>query len=278
MNLTNFRQTSISTVVEEIRKEAKGHGTDIHSSELVGLIPQEALFDAAQSYLQMDRFVYEQVLETRLYAAEQQKTSAPSFLDQLAAGTATPGGGSAAAYAGAMGASLVAMVAKLSTGKEKFRQIEPRMDEIFREAETLRQSLANAVEEDANAFKSVMQAYRMSKDTEEERANRLGAIEDAIQEAVDVPVGVAKMGIRIMELAREVAHAGNLNAISDAGTAGAMASAAVKSASMNVRINALSTPNASKAEIWVNEIEALEQIAEATSKAITSVLKERGGI
>jgi glutamate formiminotransferase/formiminotetrahydrofolate cyclodeaminase len=118
----------------------------------------------------------------------------------------------------------------------------------------------------------------MSKDTEEDRANRLGAIEDAMQKAVDVPVGVAKMGIRIMELALEVARDGNLNAISDAGTAGAVASAAVKSASMNVRINALSTPNASKAEIWVNEIEALEQMAESTSKAITSILKERGGI
>jgi glutamate formiminotransferase/formiminotetrahydrofolate cyclodeaminase len=278
MNLTNFRQTSIHTVVEAIRKAAEGLGTEIHSSELVGLIPQEALFDAAQSYLRMDQFEHGQVLEKRLYEAEQNEASATSFLDQLAAGTATPGGGSAAAYAGAMGASLVAMVAKLSTGKEKFREIEPRMEEIIHEAELLRKALAAAVEEDAIAFKSVMGAYKMSKDTEEERANRLLAIEDAFQKAVDVPMDVAKMGISTLELVLQVASEGNLNAISDAGAAGAVASAAVKSASMNVRINALSTPNKKAGENWVNEIEPLEKMAATISSSISSVLTERGGI
>jgi glutamate formiminotransferase/formiminotetrahydrofolate cyclodeaminase len=279
MNLTNFRQTSLATVVEEIKKEADELGTEIHSSELVGLIPQEALFDSAQHYLKMDRFDYDQVLETRRYVAEQEKkTVSASFLDLLAAGTATPGGGSAAAYSGAMGASLVAMVAKLSTGKEKYLPIEKRMKEIIDEAENLRVGLAKAVEEDADAFNGVMHAYRLSKETEEERAVRLRAIEVAIQKAADVPMQVGTMAIKVMELANEVAQVGNVNAISDAGSAGVMAFAAVQSASMNVRINALSTADRKLADGWINQIVQIEGNADRLNQMIQSVIKERGGI
>ncbi|MCK4693218.1 MAG: glutamate formimidoyltransferase, partial [Anaerolineales bacterium] len=107
MNLTDFTQTPVFRVVEAIRDEATRHGVTIHHSELVGLIPQSALVDSAQWYLQLDQFEHDQVLETRLYDAIADE---PSFLEQLAAGTPTPGGGAAAAYAGAMAAALVAMV------------------------------------------------------------------------------------------------------------------------------------------------------------------------
>jgi glutamate formiminotransferase/formiminotetrahydrofolate cyclodeaminase len=279
MNLTNFRKTSIATVVELIRSEAERHDIQIHSTELVGLIPQEALLEAAQEYLEMDHFEHDQVLETRLHAAEKKKRShAASFLDQLAAKSATPGGGAAAAYAGAMGASLVAMVTKLSMGKDKYREIESRMKEILQEIESIHTDLENAVREDALAFENVMQAYKLPKETDEGRALRVQAIELAMQGAVDVPLRVARLSAQTNELALELVRKGNLNAISDAGTAGAMASAAVRSAAMNVRINANSLPESEQAKIWLEEITSIEKQTGDTTIAIDSALEERGGI
>ena len=121
MNLTNFRETPVARVVEMIRREAQRYGVGVHHSELVGLIPQEALTDAAVWYMQLDQFDKSQVLESRLFDATHSApaTNGPSFIEELAAPTPTPGGGSAAAYAGAMGAGLVAMVAGLTIGKKK---------------------------------------------------------------------------------------------------------------------------------------------------------------
>ena len=120
MNLTNFRRTPIHRVVEAIRREAARYGVAIHHAELVGLIPGEALMDAAAWYLQLDDFNPDQVLENRLYTARPAGPAQDQFLDSLAAGTPAPGGGSASAYAGAMAAGLVAMVARLTTGKENY--------------------------------------------------------------------------------------------------------------------------------------------------------------
>ena len=137
MNLTNFRSTPMAQVVEMIRREAARYGTSIHHSELVGLIPQEALVEAARYYLQLDTFQPDQILEYRLAEAlakeqemEQTQTtekSAYDFLNQLADGTPTPGGGSASAYSGAAGAALVSMVARLTIGKKKYAAVEETM-------------------------------------------------------------------------------------------------------------------------------------------------------
>jgi len=127
MNLTNFRKTPVARVVEFIRREAERYGVGIHHSELVGLIPQEALVDTAVWYTQLDQFEKDQVLETRLADAAQKV----DFLDAIADGSPTPGGGSAAAHAGAMGAGLVAMVACLSIGKKKYAEVEDEMKAVL---------------------------------------------------------------------------------------------------------------------------------------------------
>src|SRR5690606_26764984 len=116
MNLTDYNKTPIHRVVESVRREATRYGVGIQRSEIVGLVPQRALLDAAQWYLQIDDFKPEQVLENRLADALQEAGESlnPTFLDELAAGTATPGGGAAAAYAAAMGAALCGMVARLT--------------------------------------------------------------------------------------------------------------------------------------------------------------------
>ena len=156
MNLTNFRETPIGRVVETVRREAQRYGVAVHHSELVGLIPQEALIDAAVWYTQLDQFSAEQILETRLYQAgdSQSKKSSASFLDDLAAASAAPGGGSAAAYAGAMGAALVAMVAGLTIGKKKYLAVEAEMQAIRVQAEELRKELTDAVEDEFGGVRS----------------------------------------------------------------------------------------------------------------------------
>ncbi|MDD2695903.1 MAG: glutamate formimidoyltransferase, partial [Anaerolineales bacterium] len=129
MNLTNYRQTPISRVMALIRSEAARYGVSVHHSELVGLIPQEALIDAAVWHLQLDQFSAEQVLERRLEAAWQaQAAGLPvSFLEALASSSPAPGGGSASAYSGAAAAALVAMVARLTIGRKKYAAVEGRM-------------------------------------------------------------------------------------------------------------------------------------------------------
>jgi glutamate formiminotransferase/formiminotetrahydrofolate cyclodeaminase len=238
MNLTDYTRTPVARVVELIRREAARYGVSVQRSELVGLIPQSALIDAAQWYLQLDDFDAGQVLENRLFAASRPSDSSDvSFLEALASDEPTPGGGSAAAYAGAMGAALVEMVARLTIGKVKYNDVEERMREIAQQAASLRDDLTAAARDDAAAFDGVMAAFRLPKENEQEREKRSEAIEQATLHAAEVPLLVAEKAVRTLELAVEVAGKGNLNAISDAGAAGAMAASAFQAASMNVQIN-----------------------------------------
>ena len=140
----------------------------IHHSELVGLIPQEALVDASVWYTQLDAFSKEQILESRLYTPSDANGSAPpkpaSFVEILSTPTPTPGGGSAAAYAGAMGAALVSMVSGLTLGKKKYADVEAEMQAVRVMAEKLRKELYQAVDDDAIAFEALMGTFRLPKD------------------------------------------------------------------------------------------------------------------
>ena len=170
INLTNYRESPIGRVVELIRREAARYGVSVHHSELVGLIPQEALVEAAVWYTQLDGFSTDQILETRLYEALALETTRGSFIEQVAAATAAPGGGSVAAHAAALGAGLAEMVAGLTVGKAKYKEVESEMQAILGEARELRNSLTRAVDEDAAAYEAVMAAYRLPKDTEIQKA------------------------------------------------------------------------------------------------------------
>ena len=289
MNLTNFRKTPLGRVVELIRREAQRYGVGIHHSELVGLIPQEALVDAARWYLQLDQFEPEQILEQRLATAqaeseavelaESSKTNdADSFLEALAAGTAAPGGGSAAAYVGAAGAALVAMVARLTIGKKKYAAVETQMQAVLRRAEELRPLLQQAVELDAEAFKAVMEAYRLAKDTSEQQTERSKAIETSMLAAAQAPLRVAAMAVEVLELASQVIGMGNLNAISDGASGAAMARAALNAAGLNVRINVNSLENPRQAQDLVENLVLLEQQAAELEAGIRQNLQARGGL
>ena len=280
MNLTNYRETPIARVVETIRREAQRYGVGIRHTELVGLIPQDALTDAAVWYMQLDQFDKEQILESRLFEshASTPAENGPSFLEELAAPTPTPGGGSAAAYAGAMGAALVAMVAGVTIGKKKYADVEAEMQAIRVVAENLRKELTQAVDDDASAFEAVMGALRLSKESDELAAVRQSAIISATLNAAHIPLHVAEDVVKVMELALKCAQHGIVNAVSDSMSGFAMARAALTAAGYNVRININSLEDKSVGEKMLNELAELEAKADQLEKEIRKTMSERGGI
>lgn len=284
MNLTNYRQTSIERVVEMVRREAVRYGVGIHHSELVGLVPQEALMNAASWYLQLDGFNLEQVLEQKLSEAQAASPLEPfpaqeaSFLDRLAAGTASPGGGSAAAFSGAAAAALVAMVARLTTGKKKYAAVEPQMYDLIEKAEGLRTELTAAVDEDAAAFDGLMAAMRLPKNSPEETAARAAAVEQATLGAIAVPLRVAGLALTAMELALQAATQGNANAISDAASGVALGRAALTGAGLNVRINCAGLADPAKGAEFLRQIKEMESKASQLDANLAQVLKERSNL
>ncbi|MBL8079297.1 MAG: glutamate formimidoyltransferase [Anaerolineales bacterium] len=285
MNLTNFRETPIARVVEFIRREAQRYGVGIHHSELVGLIPQEALVDAAVWYTQLDQFDKEQILESRLFSSPASDSPVPasspkgvSFIEELAAPTPTPGGGSAGAYAGAMGAALVAMVAGLTIGKKKYAEVEAEMQAIRVMAESLRKELTQAVDDDASAFEVLMATFKMPKDTEEQKSARNAAIAQSTMNAAHIPLHVAEGAVKVMELAIKCAKDANVNAISDSMSGFAMARASLTAAGCNVRINLNTLEDKSAGDKMLKELADLEKQADKLEKEIRKVMKDRGGI
>jgi formiminotetrahydrofolate cyclodeaminase len=200
------------------------------------------------------------------------------FLDALADGKPTPGGGSAAAYSGAAGAALVAMVARLTAGKKKYAAVEAQMTNILDRAEQLREELAEAVVLDADAFNSIMAAYRMPKDTPDQKSARAEAVQKATQIAASVPLEVAGMAMDVLELAADVVAEGNLNAISDGATGAALAKAAMTGAGYNVRINTASLKDEGVVKSLLTEMEELEQRALSIEALIRGDLIKRGGL
>ncbi len=281
MNLTNFRRTPIAQVVEMVRREAQRYGVSLQNCEMVGLAPQEALVDAAVWYTQLDQFdPDEQILETRLQTALAEEAAAPvsqaDFLDELAQGTPSPGGGSAAAYGGAAGAALVAMVARLTAGKKKYAAVEARMQAILEQAETLRAALTQAVQADAAAFEDYLTAVRLPKDTPEQQAARAESLQNATLETIHVPLSVSRMALEVLRLAVEAAQTGNVNAISDAASGAALARAALTASSLNVRINCPNLADPSAAQKYLQEIQQLEDQAHSLEDALHQTLTERG--
>jgi formiminotetrahydrofolate cyclodeaminase len=180
-----------------------------------------------------------------------------AFLDELAGNTPTPGGGSAAAAAGAMGASLVSMVCNLTIGREKFAAVEAQMQETLTRSEELRTELTGMIDEDVEAFKAVMAAYRMPKEMAREKAARSAAIQEGSKKATLVPLATARACAEVIELSKTVVQLGNPNAVSDAGVSALCAQAGLKGAALNVLINLGSI----KDETFVAECQAeLEQI------------------
>jgi glutamate formiminotransferase len=240
MNLTDFEQTPIHRVFEFVRREAARYGVVPVSSEIIGLIPKLALEQAAEWFLQVENFDSSLILENRLAAVMGGKTAVGGlragvepFIEQLAAPTATPGGGSAAAASGAMAAGLAGMVASMSRGKKAYVQYESQLSEAIGRLAQIREELKAAIDADAESYNVVMKAYKAAKDSAE--SGRL--INAALQLATTVPLGVAERAVEVEQIAAKLAPITNSNMKSDLTTAVALARAALTGALANVEIN-----------------------------------------
>lgn len=274
MNLTDYNQTPIARVVELVRREAARHGVSITRSELVGLAPQAALIEAAQWYLQLDDLELEQILENRLGEGEARMVP-QAFLDAVAAGTPTPGGGSVAALAGGLAAALTTMVARLTAGKPKYAKVEAQMQEAITHAEQLRNRLSAAVDADSVAFDAVMSAMKLPDGTQAEQAARQAAIQAAMLHAAQVPLDVARASLQVLDVARVAAELGNVHSATDAAVAAWMARAAVEGAGLNVRVNAASLSDQVQARTLLEELGIVRLRAAGLADQILATVEQR---
>ena len=240
MNLTDFEQTPIARVFESVKREAARYGAMPVASEIVGLIPKLAIEQAAEWFLQVENFDSSLILENRLAAVMGGKMAVGGlragvepFIEQLAAPTATPGGGSAAAASGAMAAGLAHMVAAMSRRNKAYVQHEAQLSESIARLATLGEELKAAIDADADSYNVVMKAFRAARETEDGGAG----VNAALRQATSVPLGVAERAAEVAQIVEKLKPITNPNMASDLTTGIALARAALTGALSNVEIN-----------------------------------------
>ncbi len=259
MNLTDFRRTSLGTAFQAVAEAAAAMGVSVVESEIVGLVPAEALLEEAARCLRLRSFESRQVLELRLLEEDagagshagghpQQgrvceldkpifgQMNLTAFVEQVASASPAPGGGTVSAVAGALAGALVAMVARLSLARE-VGVPRDELERLVAEAEAGWHRLLELSSRDTEAYLSVLEAYRLPKGSEEERARRRSAIEAALRQAAEIPLEVAGIARELLAAAQLLGQAGYPPAATDAQVAALLARAAIAGALANVRVN-----------------------------------------
>ncbi len=189
-----------------------------------------------------------------------------AFLAELGSKAATPGGGGAAAMLGAVGAALSGMVAHLTIGKKKYAAVEADMQSLLARADSLRGKLAEAIDADADAFDTLMQAYGMPKDSEQALAVRDAAIQNALGSAIAAPLGCARLCREAIDLAVEASEKGNTSVVSDGGVAVLAAHAGLRSSALNVLVNVKLLTDRTRAAAIIAELDGLTDGAAALTE------------
>jgi glutamate formiminotransferase / formiminotetrahydrofolate cyclodeaminase len=273
MNLVDTTQTPMHRVFDFVKSEAAANGVPVTWSEIVGLVPERALMEAAAHHMQLAQFDAEQVLERRVREAVSGGQSVSGFLSSVAGPTPAPGGGSVAAHAGALAASLVQMVAGLTAGKKKYASVDAEMREAGVSASGLANRLAGLVARDADAYTAVSDAYQLPQGSDAERVARATAIRAALLGAAEVPLETARAAVEVAELAHAVAQRGNQNAITDAGVAALLADAACRGAAYNVRVNVAALESRTDGEQLAKTAEELVERCRKLTADVTSLVE-----
>ncbi len=240
MNLTDTDQTPIARVFEYVKREAARYGVMPLSSEIVGLIPKKALEDAAEWFLQVENFDSSLILENRLAAVMSGKMAVGGlragvepFIEQLAAPTAAPGGGSASAASGAMAAALGCMVAGMSRGKKAYLQYEAQLSDAIARLSQMREEFKAAIDADAASFNQVMAAFKKAKDHPEAQTE----VDAAMKGATEIPLRVAEQAHETGQILESLRPITNPRMASDVTVGVGLAKAAADGALANVEIN-----------------------------------------
>ena len=265
MNLTDYEQTSIARAFEEVRYQAERFGVGIAGSEIVGLAPQAALDSAAEHFLQIENFRPEIIFENRLQSLLGQRQalsglSVADFLDAVSQTKAVPGGGSVAALAGALAASLGEMVAGFSLSRKELAEHHARLQELMAKFKAAHVSLQIAIQKDSDSFAGVEAALKMPKATEEEKQRRQELMQRALRVASLVPIDVAEISAALLQYFRQMDPISNPNLKSDLQTGVHMAHAAIRGALANVAVNLASIKDEAFRTELRSRIEAVEKI------------------
>jgi glutamate formiminotransferase/formiminotetrahydrofolate cyclodeaminase len=270
INLTDFKAASAHAVLEAAREEAAARGIAVTGSEIVGVVPYDAMLESGRWYLRRMRkstgMPVMDVMETAVQAMglrdvapfdiEKKVLGLPlgsgplaamtvsGFVDEVSRDTPAPGGGSIAALAGSIGAALAAMVANLSIGKPEFASRYDELDALAAKAQMLKDKLMAAVDEDTQAFNGVLDAMRLPKDTTNQQAARREAMQAGYKHATNVPMQTARLCREVLDLCLAAARCGNEAMITDAGVGAISAMAGLKGAAWNARINLKSIKDA----------------------------------
>ena len=302
MNLTNYHVTNLHHAFETVSKEAEKRGYRVTGSEVVGLLPKDAILDAGKYYLEKQSknkgIPEKEIIHTAILSLGLNDTSKfvpeekiieykieekggrlvdmdlTKFCDELSSDSPAPGGGSVAALSGAISASLASMVANLTYGKKGYERTYKVMEEVAISAQESKDTFLRLIDKDTEAFNNFMAVLKMPKKTEEDKAKRAVAMEEATKEATLTPLETMRETRELISLCEIVSKKGNKNALSDAAVGAIMAEAAAESAYLNVKIN---VPGI-KDEKFVKEVvqeaeEILEELKKARKRIVNRVLK-----
>ena len=305
MNITDMNATPLHAAFDEVSRAAQARGLRVTGTEIVGLVPERAVLDAGKHFLRKQQrstgipkedilniaiksmglddlrpFVPEEKVIEYMLDAENGSSdkltalTVKGFADETLRESPAPGGGSVAAYMGALGAALGTMVANLSAHKPGW---DDRWEEFSRWADKgveLETELLHLVDEDTEAFNRIMAAFSMPKSTDEDKRLRSEAIQSATLFAAQVPLETMKTSFQAFEICRAMAETGNPNSVSDAGVGALAARAAVLGAGLNVKINASSLKDKAQAEALVSEADRLMAEADKTEREIMEIVEK----
>ena len=273
MNLVDTEKTPLHNVFDFVKMRAEAEGAQITWSEIVGLVPERVLIDAAVSHLQLRQFTPKQLLDRQVREVVSGGESVSGFVASVASSDPVPGGGSVAAHAGALAAALAQMVAGLTIGKKKYAGVDAEMKDAALRAVSLGNTLAGLVKRDADAYALVSEAYKLPKEPADAAARRAEAVTTALLKAAEVPLETARASVEVAQLAALVAEKGNANAVTDAGVAALLAHAACKGAAYNVRVNVQALDHKSKGEALAREADLLVKKASGFTERATSAVE-----
>ena len=304
MNITDINVTPLHVAFDEVCRCAQNRGLRVTGTEIVGLVPERTLVEAGKYFLRKQNrsvgipkediikiavksmglddlkpFVpQEKVVEYLLDAADSRSRltdlTVKGFADETARESPAPGGGSVAAYMGAMGAALGTMVANLSAHKPGWDNRWEKFSNWAEQGIAIEQELLHLVNEDTEAFNKIMAAFGMPKATDDDKARRAEAIENATLFAAQIPLQTMKAAMKVLPLCRAMAETGNPNSVSDAGVGALAARSAVIGAALNVKINAASLQDKATAQSLIDEAEALVKQAKAEEEAIIAIVEK----
>jgi glutamate formiminotransferase/formiminotetrahydrofolate cyclodeaminase len=301
MNLTNLAVTPLHAAFDEVCRKAETRGLRVTGSELIGLVPLQAMLDVGRHFLRKQQRSVgvseaeliriavrslglgelapfkpeERIIEYLLRdpaKARLVRLDLRAFADETASESPAPGGGSVSAYVGALGAALGTMVANLSAHKPGWDARWAEFSQWAEEGQRLKDELLALVDEDTAAFQRIMAVFGLPKGNEAEKSARTAAIQEATRAATEIPLRVMQLCAEVLPLALAMAEKGNPNSVSDAGVGALCARTAVQGAYLNVRINAKGLADKALAEKFVREGAAIEQRAlELEKKALAAV-------